>query len=101
MEQTYCIVDREQIPEDRAVRKSNTCSKECAKKLKAIRREHTDARRCRHCNKPSTPEERRAFAAFLRSNPNYKPPKRGRPHKEQESPESTEPAVTSEMSANP
>lgn len=82
---TYCIVDRQEIPLDRAIRKSNTCTRECAKTLRAIQRARVDQRRCRICAKPSTPEERKAFQAFLRSHPEYKPVKRGRPaHKKEQ-----------------
>lgn len=75
----YCIVDRVAIPHERAIKKSNTCGDACAKILKAKRRALVDQRRCRVCNKPSTPEERKAYQAFLRANPEFKKAKRGRP----------------------
>lgn len=82
--QTYCIVDRKPIPEERAKNKSNTCTKECNKLLSQMRRARTDARKCRVCAKPSSPEERKAYQAWLRSHPEYKPVKLGRPTKSAE-----------------
>jgi hypothetical protein len=76
---TYCIIDKKEIPEERAAKKSNTCSKECKTILEKIRRARTDARRCRHCAKPSTPEERKAFHAWRKTHPEYKAPVIGRP----------------------
>jgi hypothetical protein len=83
--QTYCLVDRKPIPEERARNRSNTCSNECNQALAKMRRARVDARKCRHCAKPSTPEERKAFHAWLKQNPEYRPPKNVRPNKTGES----------------
>ena len=62
----YCIVDGKPIPESRVANRAVTCSAECARKASAIRREMVDQRRCRHCHRPSTPEERKQFAQWRR-----------------------------------
>lgn len=79
--QTYCMICREPIPENRAVNRSTTCQKDCNKTLQKMRRARVDARKCRVCAKPSTPDQRKAFQAFLRSNPEHRPAKQGRPLK--------------------
>lgn len=79
---TYCIIDRREIPIERQIRKSPTCRKECRDILEKMRRASTEERKCRVCSKPSTPAQRKAFSAWLRNNPDFKPPKRGRPTKE-------------------
>lgn len=65
--QTYCIIDKKPIPEERAANRSNTCSKECRATLDKMRRARVDARRCRHCAKPSSPEDRKLFQAWKRA----------------------------------
>lgn len=77
----HCIIDRIPIPRERAVKRSNTCSKECAQLLRKIRRAQDDERECRHCARPSTPEERKAFKAWRATQPGYAK-KRGRPVKQ-------------------
>lgn len=74
---TFCIIDTKEIPVERQVKRSSTCSKECAAKLTAIRRAVVDSRKCRHCGKPSSPEERRLFQQFKKSQ-GHIGPKRGR-----------------------
>jgi hypothetical protein len=44
-----------------------TCSKECTKKRKDFLRSKQDAKECRYCNKPSTPEDRVLFSAWKRA----------------------------------
>lgn len=74
---TFCIIDKKEISFERQVKRSSTCSKECADKLTAIRRAVVDARKCRHCGRPSSPEERRLFKAFKKAQ-GHAGPKRGR-----------------------
>jgi len=70
-------MDRNEIPHDRELRKSNTCCDECAKKLKELRRRKKEQKVCRQCGAPSSPEERALFAAWRRQQ--FPPKKRGRP----------------------
>ena len=72
----FCLVDGAPIAPERIVRRSVTCSAECAKKLAAMRRAMIDARVCRQCHAPSTPEERRDFQRWRRDRGQLK---RGRP----------------------
>jgi hypothetical protein len=44
-----------------------TCSKECTKKRKDFLRSKVDARECRYCNKPSTPEDRTLFSMWKKA----------------------------------
>jgi hypothetical protein len=62
----YCIVCRSPIPQER---KSDaiTCSKECTKKRKDFSRSKLDAKACRYCLRPSTPEERTRYLAWRRA----------------------------------
>ncbi len=62
----FCLVDGEPIVPARVLRRSVTCSVECAKKLVAMRRAMIDARVCRQCHAPSTPEERKDFQRWRR-----------------------------------
>lgn len=75
-DQTYCIIDRKPISAERVMRRSVTCSKECAKQLARFRRAMTDARSCRQCHAPSTPAQRKQFAQWRRESGQLK---RGRP----------------------
>jgi hypothetical protein len=76
---TFCMVDQKPIPEERERRRSTTCSDECRTRLNEIRREKKDAKVCRHCSKPSTPEERVLFNRWRRET--FPQPKKGRPSK--------------------
>jgi hypothetical protein len=75
------MVDQKPIPEERERRRSTTCSDECRTRLNEIRREKKDAKICRHCSKPSTPEERILFNRWRRET--FPQPKKGRPSKKQ------------------
>jgi hypothetical protein len=44
-----------------------TCSKECTKKRKDFLRSKQDAKECRYCNKPSTPEDRVLFGRWKKA----------------------------------
>lgn len=76
-EQLYCTIDREPIPPERQARNAVTCSEECKKKLKRIRRERVKGRKCKQCGHPSSQEERKAFLQWRRSLPGNEPKKRG------------------------
>lgn len=70
---TYCTICKSVIPEKRAAKRSVLCEdKECRKRLNEIRRFRTDMRRCRACAKPSTPEERKAFKRWRKTDPEWK-----------------------------
>jgi predicted nucleic acid-binding Zn ribbon protein len=69
VEYFHCLICGDQIPADRVVRKSVTCTAEHAKVLNLERRRLRDLTRCRFCNRPNTPEERRQFAAWRKSLP--------------------------------
>lgn len=62
-----CIVCGHLIPEDRVLREAVTCTRECAAQLRNIRRRKRDLKKCRYCNQPSTPEERRLYAKWRES----------------------------------
>jgi predicted nucleic acid-binding Zn ribbon protein len=79
LEVFYCVVCAEPIPTDRLLRKAVTCSKQHGTILKNERRKLRDLGRCRFCGRPSTPEERAAFAAWRKTLPDTV--KRGRPSK--------------------
>jgi hypothetical protein len=85
--QTFCTVDKKPIPPERAARRSNTCDNLCQRKLKAHRRAVQDAKKCRHCSRPSTPEERLNYQRWRRSQPEYVAKKRGRKPKNKLEPE--------------
>ena len=78
-EAMYCILDQRPIPPERVRKRAVTCSPECARKLVAVRRAMTDEKRCRYCNAPSTPAERKLFAQWRRERGQLK---RGRPKAE-------------------
>lgn len=73
-----CTVCGEPIPADREKRKAATCTPECALTLKSYRRNAPQAKRCRHCGMPSTPEERADFLRWRRDR-GHAQEKRGRP----------------------
>lgn len=76
----YCIVDRKEIPPARAARTSvRTCSNECRKILLAHHRALRDLAICRACSKPSTPEQRKDFKQWKKTQ--GPAAKRGRPRK--------------------
>lgn len=61
---TLCIVCGNAVPTDRIARGGITCSKEHAKLRRAQLQAITDKKECRYCRRPSTPEERVAYARF-------------------------------------
>lgn len=60
----FCVVDAQPISPERLSKGSVTCSKECAKIRRDAQRVQQDQKECRYCRKPSTPEQRQAFARF-------------------------------------
>jgi hypothetical protein len=63
---TFCTMCSKQISKDRQERQAVTCSDECAKQRIEGRRKTDDDKRCRHCRRPSTLEQRAAYARFRR-----------------------------------
>ena len=76
----YCVVCRTLVDEERIQRGAFTCSKQCATKLRNIRRRIHDLHKCRHCSRPSTPEERRQFRKWREDQGTKRKP--GRPAEE-------------------
>ena len=60
----HCVMCGDAISPDRVTRKAVTCSEAHARDLKNARRILRDMTRCRLCNRPSTPEERKEFTAW-------------------------------------
>ena len=73
------MVDHKLIPLERELRNAVTCSVECARVLRQRRRSLADTRKCRHCGRPSSGEERKEFLKWRRETQQFK--KRGRPKK--------------------
>ena len=61
---THCVICTKPVPADRLKYKAITCTEECAAARKNSIRAKQDMRECRYCRKPSTFEERAAFARF-------------------------------------
>lgn len=74
-----CVCKTNEISPERINHGAVTCSKECAQKLRGIRRRLADRIKCRYCNAPSTPEERKAFRKWREEQGLNR--KRGRPAK--------------------
>lgn len=76
-EKLYCTVCRSPVEDERIVRGAFTCSRQCATKLRNIRRRKHELTKCRYCHQPSTPEERREFRKWREAQGTKR--KRGRP----------------------
>jgi hypothetical protein len=63
----YCVVCGDVVPEDRKRRRSITCRKECADARNAYLRARVEAKKCKYCAQPSTPEQREDFKAWRRA----------------------------------
>ena len=63
----FCVVCREQVPEDRKRRRATTCSKLCAQRRDKYLRAKTNAKKCRFCGHPCTPEDRASYRAWRKS----------------------------------
>lgn len=78
-DQLFCVVCRvSEISAERITHGAVTCSKECARRLRTIRRRLVDRVKCRYCGAPSTLEERKEFKKWRLSRGEGK---RGRPKK--------------------
>lgn len=77
VDKLFCCICKSPVAEDRILRQAVTCSKDCANTLKNIRRRKRDQKKCRYCNAPSTPDERKLFKQWIATLGNR--PKRGRP----------------------
>lgn len=62
----HCIMCTNPIPPERLSRLGVTCSDECKKKRKDYLKARIENRHCRYCHKPSTPEQRKRFQAWVR-----------------------------------
>lgn len=79
----HCVICTRPLPEDRIAKGAITCrpaEKDCAKIHKMARRARRDMRSCRHCYRPSTPEQRADFKRWMRERGMVK---RGRPAKKE------------------
>jgi|SRR5215471_3487343 len=88
-EKLYCTVCRTPVDDERVIKGAFTCSKECATKLRNIRRRKHDLKKCRYCHQPSTPEERRAFRKWSEAAGAKRKPGRPKIEKRQENPAQT------------
>lgn len=74
----YCVIDGNEIDDEKVKRKAVTCSHECKLLLKAFRRKQRSEIICSACRRPSTPEERQEFKRWRRetqpSRPQGRPP---------------------------
>lgn len=60
----YCAVCGGVVPPERVAQGAITCSKEHGAKRANFLRARKEARECKYCHKPSTPEDREAFLRF-------------------------------------
>lgn len=62
--ESFCVVCKDPIPDERVKKGSVTCKKECADARRKAQRTLQDDRECRYCRRPSSPEDRAAFNRF-------------------------------------
>lgn len=62
----HCVVCGDPVPYDRVAQGAITCKKEHGADRANMLRARKDARECRYCHKPSTPEDRTAYIRFRR-----------------------------------
>lgn len=67
LQMLHCMICRRQIPAGRDQRQTATCSEKCKDRLDAIRANQREQRKCSHCLKPSTPQERAEFREWRAS----------------------------------
>ena len=53
-EPAHCIICTKDIPQDRNIKGSVTCSAECAEKRRKAQRTLQDDRECRYCSRPAS-----------------------------------------------
>lgn len=75
----YCVICKEELSDERILRKAVTCSPEHATELKKARRRRRDAHICRLCYQPSNEEERRLYKQWRKETQGLRD--RGRPKK--------------------
>lgn len=63
----HCVICGDRISPERVTRKAVTCSEAHARELKNARRQLRDMTRCRLCNRPCTPEERKLYTAWRKT----------------------------------
>lgn len=63
----FCTICQEPIPPGRDQRQTATCSEKCKNRLDTIRANQRERRKCPHCLKPSTPDERQEFREWRAS----------------------------------
>ena len=63
---TFCVMCGNPLPPDKP-KMGLTCSDKCRDDRKDFRRSKVDARECRYCHKPSTPEERVLYQRWRRA----------------------------------
>lgn len=61
----HCVVCTKPLPDDRR-KNAVTCSPECTTRRKDYWRSKQDAKMCRYCYKPSTPEQRLLYRQWIR-----------------------------------
>lgn len=69
----HCVSCGKEIPADRP-RQAITCSDECRDTRKNYRRSRQDARECRYCRRPSTPQERLRYSRWRKFEEKNPPP---------------------------
>lgn len=62
--EAHCTICTSIIPKDRQKFRAVTCSDKCKTLWARLKRKKVEDRECLFCHKPSTPNARRAFAAF-------------------------------------
>lgn len=60
----HCVICGDDIPKDRIMRGGITCTKEHAAERRKQLRAMKEQKECNYCKRPSSPEEREAFARF-------------------------------------
>jgi hypothetical protein len=63
-EPAYCIMCKAEIPQERNIKGSVTCSAECAERRRKAQRTLQDDRECRYCSRPASRDERAAYKRF-------------------------------------
>lgn len=60
----FCTVCGDEVTEERKRRRSITCTRSCAIVRNKYLRAKTDAKKCRFCGQPCTPEEKASYRAW-------------------------------------
>lgn len=62
----FCVVCGADVPLERKIKRSITCTAEHAKQRKAQLRARKEAKICKYCDQPATPEQVADFKAWRR-----------------------------------